>query len=54
MRHHTSISHFGRTPDGRTVSVIALDNGTISCKILTYQNHISPSLPFRVVGVGNK
>lgn len=36
MSHHTSISPFGRTPDGSHVSVITLDNGMISCKILTY------------------
>ena len=36
MRHHSSISPFGKTHDGRLVSVISLDNGVISCKILTY------------------
>ena len=36
MRHHSSISPFGKTLDGRPVSVISLDNGVISCKILTY------------------
>lgn len=36
MGHHTSISPFGTTPDGRAVSAVTLDNGTISCKILTF------------------
>lgn len=36
MRYHTSISPFGKTPDGKAVSVILLDNGKISCKVLTY------------------
>lgn len=36
MIHHTSTSPFGTTPDGKSVSVISLDNGVISCKILTY------------------
>ena len=36
MMYQPSISHFGKTPDGRTVSAIVLNNGTISCKVLTY------------------
>ena len=36
MIHHSSISPFGKTHDGSPVSVISLDNGVISCKILTY------------------
>lgn len=36
MSHYTSISPFGMMPDGETVSIITLDNGTLSCKVLTY------------------
>ena len=36
MSHHTSISPFGMTPGGEPVSIIALENGALSCKILTY------------------
>lgn len=36
MGYHTSISPFGKTPDGETVSVISLVHDKISCKILTY------------------
>lgn len=36
MSHHTSIRPFGTTPEGEPVSVITLNNGTISCRVLTY------------------
>ena len=34
--NHTLISPFGVTPDGEVVSAITLDNGILSCKVLTY------------------
>ena len=34
--NHTLISPFGMTTDGEAVSIITLDNGILSCKILTY------------------
>ena len=36
MSNHALLSPFGVTPEGKTVSIIALDNGTLSCKVLTY------------------
>ena len=36
MRHDPSVSLFGRTPGGKAVSAITLNNGRIACKILTY------------------